>query len=152
MPVTASTAPGSRPANHAVAGDDAAFLDRFERCTLAEAEWTHLAHVRVAWTWLSIAPPSEALERIRRGILRYNTEVLGRRHKYHDTVTVAFAYLIHNRMRDGESWAGFASRIDDLLDADSPILLQYYSSARLFSDAARQHFVLPDLLELPVPG
>lgn len=152
MPVTASTGPGNAAADDAVSGDDAAFLDRFERGALPGTGWTHLAQVRVAWTCLSLVPPGEALERIRRGILSYNTEVLGRRHKYHETVTVAFTCLIHDRMRAGEPWADFARRIDDLLDADSPILLQYYSSARLFSDAARQHFVSPDLLELPVPG
>lgn len=152
MPVTASTARGNAAAQAVVNSDDDAFLDRFERGALPRTEWTHLAHVRVAWTCLSTAPPGEALERIRRGILRYNTEVLGRRHKYHETVTVAFTCLVHDRMRAGEPWADFARRIDDLLDADSPILLQYYSNARLYSDAARQHFVSPDLLALPALG
>jgi hypothetical protein len=49
----------------------------------------------------------------------------------------------------GESWGEFASRIDDLQDKKSPILLRYYSGDRLFSDEARERFVEPDLDELP---
>ena len=136
----------------AVGQDDRRFLERFERCTLPESEWTHLAHIRVAWTCLRLSDPADAIPRIRRGILAYNTAVLGRPEMYHDTVTVAFSMLVANRMQDGEPWADFETRIDDLLDKNSPILLRYYSSNRLFSPEARERFVAPDLEPLPASG
>ncbi len=132
-----------------VTADDRAFMDRFERCEITEAEWTHLAHVRVAWIALMSDAPDAAVERIRRGILSHNTHVLGRPHKYHETVTVAFARLILDRLDRAEPWSGFARRIDDLLAADEPVLLRYYSPGRLASDEARSRFLEPDLEPLP---
>ena len=141
------------PANSQVAqtpvNEDDTFLSRFEGCTLPETEWTHLAHVRVAWLHLSRHSPDTALRRVCDGILRYNTEVLDRPEKYSETVTVAFLHVVLGRMRTTESWDGFSTRIDDLLDPKTPILLNYYSQEVLFSDAARLQFVEPDLAELP---
>jgi hypothetical protein len=128
---------------------DEVFLGRFERCELPEAEWTHLAHIRVAWVCLSILPADAALQRIRKGILRYNTDVLQRRHKYHETVTVAFTRIVADRIRAGENWEDFAQRIDDLLNTEMPLLLRYYSKNRLLSNAARDGFLEPDLEKIP---
>ncbi len=133
----------------AVSADDRAFICRFERCELPEEEWTHLAHVRVAWIALMSDSASRAVDRVRSGILRYNTEVLKRRHKYHETVTIAFARIIHDRLRCDETWSDFRRRIDDILSADEPILVKYYSAERLMSDEARRDFVEPDLGPLP---
>jgi hypothetical protein len=129
--------------------DDDWFLSRFERCALPESEWTHLAHVRVAWLYLTHQSPDEALRRICDGILSYNTEVLNRPEKYSETITVAFTHIVLGQMRVSESWDTFAIRIDELLDPTTPILLNYYSKERLFSDEARTQFVEPDVTELP---
>jgi hypothetical protein len=131
------------------ASDEDLFLSRFERCTLPESEWTHLAHVRVAWLYLTHQSPDEALRRICDGILSYNTEVLHRAEKYSETITVAFTHIVLSRMRATESWDTFATRIDQLLDPKTPMLLSYYSTERLFSDEARVLFVEPDVAELP---
>lgn len=133
----------------AVSEEDRNFLVSFEGRELPEAEWTHLAHIRVAWIYLSLMAPEVALQRIKAGILRYNTEVLRRRHKYHETVTVAFAHIVVGTMVDHESWAEYSGRIDALLSAENPILLRYYSPGRLFSDAAKSNFLPPDLEALP---
>jgi len=143
------TAAVARRAQRGVDAVDAEFLGRFESCQLPECEWTHLAHIRVAWICLRLEPPRTAVNRIRRGILRYNTEVLHRAHRYHDTVTVAYCRLIHARMRDGEAWHDFVARIDDLLDRVEPILGKYYSTGLLDSGDARKRFVPADLLPLP---
>ena len=128
---------------------DLQFLEDFERCTLPEASWTHLAHVRMAWVCLSLDEADKAIDRIRAGILRYNTEVLDRAAQYHETVTVAFAVIVAARMKPCEAWSDFSIRINDILSADDPVLLRYYSRDRLFSDAARKSFVEPDLEALP---
>lgn len=132
-----------------VSADDADFLSRFENCELPERDWTHLAHVRVAWICLQLEPAAEALERVRSGILRYNTSVLRRPQRYHDTVTVAFTCLIHARMRPGERWRDFADRIDDLLDRDEPVLHRHYSPEVLASEGARTRFLPADRAPLP---
>ena len=132
-----------------VSDDDEAFLSSFEECRLPEPAWTHLAHIRVAWICLCLDDTGKALQRIRSGILRYNTEVLKRPHRYHETVTIAYAHVIADRMIPGEGWQEFAGRIDDMLDRNEPLLLRYYSSDRLFSDESRQRFVDADLRPLP---
>jgi hypothetical protein len=131
------------------ADEDLAFLSRFENCQLAESEWTHIAHIRVAWICLTEDTPEKALQRICTGILRYNTEVLHRPHKYHETVTVAFARIVVDRMLPREPWREFSARIDDILDPSDPVLLKYYSEKRLFSEKARQQYVTPDKEPLP---
>mgnify|MGYP007073178026 CR=1 FL=1 len=150
--MTGCSAPARKAGSSGPSADDLRFLERFERCTLPESEWTHLAHVRIAWTCLELEAPDAALQRIRRGILRYNTEVLGRPHKYHETVTEAFARLVAARRKTGERFGDFARRIDDILDPDRPKLLEYYSPERLHSYAARDGFVEPDRKPLPPLG
>ena len=129
--------------------EDLEFLRRFEACELPEQEWTHLAHLRIAWVCLALDPPEVALERLRQSILQYNTEVLNRRHKYHETVTVAFTHIVADRIRENEAWEAFSARIDDVLSAADPILLRYYSKSVLFSDLAGRQFVEPDVRQLP---
>ena len=131
---------------------DTDFLALFETCALPEREWTHAAHIRVAWVYLNLESSGQVLARIRDSILRYNTEVLNRPHKYHETVTVAFTRIVADRMREGECWVDFAERINDIVDPVNPILLRYYSADRLFSDEARMQFVEADLQELPSLG
>jgi len=152
MPVTGCMEPANSPIAVQPTDDDDSFLSRFEHCTLPESEWTHLAHVRVAWLYLSQHSPDVALLKICDGILRYNTEVLHRPEKYSETVTVAFVHVVLGRIQAAEPWGKFAMRIDDLLDSKKPALLIYYSRENLFSDEARRQFVAPDLTELPCFG
>jgi len=63
--------------------------------------------------------------------------------------TVAFVHIVLGRMQPAEPWNAFAASIDDLLDPQKPVLLNYYSKDRLFSDEARNCFVEPDLMKLP---
>ncbi len=137
-------------AKHVLNSEELAFLREFEECSLLASQWTHLAHVRVAWLFLTQFASPGALARIRAGILRFNTEVLGRRQEYHETVTVAFARIISDRMIPGEAWEEYVQRIDDILNASSPILETYYSSERLESVQARKEFVEADRCELPI--
>lgn len=132
-----------------VSDADCDFMRRFESCQLPEKEWTHEAHVRVGWIAQMSASAEEAEARLREGILRFNTEVLGRRQQYHETVTMAFARIIRDRIREGEGWPDFIARSADILSRDDPILLRYYSGDRLFSDEARANFVAPDIQPLP---
>jgi len=141
--------PANLPSAVQPADDDDSFLSRFEHCTLPESEWTHLAHVRVAWLCWSQQSPDIALGKICDGILRYNTKVLHRPEKYSETVTVAFVHVVLGRMQSAEPWTAFETRIDDLLDPQKPVLLNYYSKERLFSNDARKFYVEPDLMTLP---
>ena len=94
---------------------DAEFLAAFEACTIPRADWTHEAHVRMAWLYLSRLPFPSALQNARTGIARYNRS-LGNTSGYHDTVTVAAVRVIASRRTDEETYAEFRARNGDLFE------------------------------------
>lgn len=146
---------------------DDEFLLAFESCSIARHEWTHEAHVRMAWLYLSRRPYSEALDRIRRGIRNLNNRIgqpadthrapaqrrlpasNGDPNGYHETITVALTRIIAARIRPGEKYAAFRERNPDLFDRKLPPLFAHYSPALLWSPEARSRFEESDLEQLP---
>ena len=134
----------------AVVIDDDSLWRAFHDRTLVHAEWTHTAHLRVAWLHLARHALDEAHLRMRVGIIRLNaahglveTEIRG----YHETLTRVWLVLVRDasrRMPCADS-VSFVARPG--LDRDAP--LRYYSRERLFSVAARAMFIAPDLAALP---
>jgi hypothetical protein len=133
--------------------DDREFVAQFEACTLPPAQFHHRNHVRLAWLYLKEAPLLEALSRFRTSLQRY-ARSLGASAKYHETITFAFLFLIHERMHRAEAatFDEFADANGELFDA---ILLRYYREETLGSELARRVFVWPDRVagdRLPVTG
>jgi hypothetical protein len=129
---------------------DAALLAAFESCTLPKSEWTHEAHVRTAWIYLTTRSYEEALAALRTGIPKYNRS-LGNTTGYHDTVTVAFVRIIAARIlaSPDDDFPEFRSRHADLFTKTPSPLNRYYSNERLSSPEAVVSFVEPDLSPLP---
>ena len=127
---------------------DDEFLAAFEACTIPKTDWTHEAHVRMAWLYLSRLPFSAALQNTRSGIAKYNRS-LGNTTGYHDTVTVAAVRVIALRMAVGEAYPAFRERNGDLFRSLMGVLRGYYSEARIQSPEAVAEFVEPDLAPLP---
>jgi hypothetical protein len=66
-------------------------LRAFEACTLPRSQWNHAAHLTVALWYLVRYSPSEAIQRIRSGIQRYNAAagiVTTNNSGYHETLTL----------------------------------------------------------------
>jgi hypothetical protein len=130
---------------------DDEFLAAFERCNLTRADWTHAAHVRVGWLYLSKGDSFDGvLAKVREGIKRFNLNVLDKPDGYHETITYAFLRLIFARRQSGpcsEDFLTFRSKHSDLFCSKS--LEKHYSKALLDSPRARLEFVLPDLAPLP---
>ncbi len=77
--------------------EDGELLRQFENLQLPFEQWTHRAHVKVAFLYLRDHPFDEALLRMRRGIKAYNaankvpeSPTSG----YNETTTHAFLHLI----------------------------------------------------------
>jgi hypothetical protein len=131
---------------------DEEFVVAFEQCTLPEEEWTHGAHVRMAWLYLRRGKLAEMVPLVRQGIKRYNA-TLNKTLAYHETITRAYLILIDDRMQgsgDAASFEEFCARNTDLLDSKLSALLRHYRKETLFSARARAEFVEPDLA--PFPG
>ena len=131
---------------------DDELLCAFEDTSLPQTEWTHRAHVRVAFVYLSRFALQEAIERMRAGIQAYNAAhdvsdgpLMG----YHETTTQAFLRLIDHAMckrgpfRDARA---FCEGNPELLDRR--VLLCYYTRERIIAPAAKTGFVEPDLAPL----
>jgi len=121
---------------------DDALVEGFEACTLGAGQFSHRHHVRIGYLYLKRYDFGEAVSRVSNG-LKALVAHLGLEDKYHETITVAYMALINERLgRDGDpgDWESFALANADLMDVD--ILYRYYDKDELFSDAARQTFVM----------
>ncbi len=130
---------------------DDEFLAAFEAAAIPRPEWTHEAHVRMAWLYLTRLGFADALEKVRAGIQKLNARI-GSPDGYHETISVAYVAVIASRLREGENYEAFRGRNPDLFDRTFPALLRHYSPERLDSAEARQAFIEPDLEELPAPS
>jgi hypothetical protein len=123
---------------------DTEFARAFEDGSVTPAEFTHLAHVRVAWVYLNeSASMEDALPRMRDAIRRF-AAAAGATQKYHETITVFWMRLLADVRARGAAGelAGVLHAHPALADKELP--LQYYSRGRLFSDEARAAWVEPD--------
>ncbi|KAF0300356.1 Flavin reductase [Amphibalanus amphitrite] len=132
---------------------EAAFMSAFERQTLPFEDWTHEAHIRMAWNYLRQHPLPEAERLIKQGIQRYNTVNKTRVSRgYHETVTCCFVRLVAAALRDpitgsANTFREFRRRNEYLWD--SALVGRYYSPERINSEEARLRFVEPDRQPLP---
>ena len=101
---------------------DQAFLASFEARTLPPAQFHHADHVRLARLMLLGASLPEALRRFCEGLRRF-AAALGKSGLYHETITVAYLLLIHERMDGGGAGASFAE-----FAAENPDLLSWRPS------------------------
>ena len=123
---------------------DQELVARFESTELPGDQFTHTAHVRVAWWYLTQASLPEALLRFATALQRF-AAAKGATGKYHETVTVAYMLVLAERLdaTRGLSWSEFAAANPDLFDKPS-MLARYYRDETLASDRARRSFVMPN--------
>jgi hypothetical protein len=135
---------------------DADLLRQFEDLTLPFAQWTHRAHVKVAYLYLCRHPFPEALARMQRGIKAYNAanhRPEGPDQGYNETTTHAFLHLIAAvRLAYGKVFpAGTADEFCDLHPQlmSKHVLRFFYSPTQRMHPLAKTQFVEPDLAPLP---
>lgn len=125
---------------------DEEFIERFEDCSLPNESFHHQDHVKLAWLYLRRYPELEALARFTQGLKNFARHH-GKPGRYHETITWAYIFLIHERMvrADREqTWQEFAAANEDLLDWRDGVLKNYYREETLRSERARQTFMFPD--------
>ena len=117
----------------------------FETNAIPEHSFHHADHVRLAFAYLAIYPPLQALENFSAALKRFAT-ARGKSQLYHETITHAYFFLIRERMARCSiaNWDEFADQNPDLLIWKNGILTRYYHESTLQSDLARTVFVFPD--------
>lgn len=127
----------------------------FGASKLPAGDWTHRAHLRVAWMFLKRHPLDEAHVLMRVRIIHLNAfhglvETPSR--GYHDTLTRLWLSLVASLMKttDAPSSDAFVDACIDSLGKDA--VFRHYSRELVTSVRARAIFVEPDLLPLPDAG
>lgn len=136
---------------------DDVFVERFESLALANDQFRHYDHVRLAWIYLRGTAGSgafdveRATERMASGIRAFALYHSGSLEKYHATITRAFVQLVAAHMRetpDLDDFRAFAAAHPRLFDKNLPLM--FYSKSRLMSAEARKGWLAPDVRALPL--
>ena len=139
-----------------IAVEDAEFIGQFEACTLPFELWTHRAHVKVAYLYITQYGLEGAVPRLRRNIRAYNAKnnvPESQTSGYNETTTRAFATIIAAVM--GAYGQALLTRNADEFCETHPQLLSrhilrlFYSPQRRMHPQAKERFVEPDLAPLP---
>ena len=135
---------------HDLSISDREFRAAFEAGAFAPADFSHRAHVRLAYVYLAESDVSMALERMRAALLTFLSHHDIPASKYHATLTRAWILAVDHFMHRSP----VATSADDFIDRnppllDSKIMLTHYSADLLFSDLARTQFVEPNLDPIP---
>jgi hypothetical protein len=136
--------------SHNLSKNDREFRAAFEAGAYAPADFSHRAHVRLAYVYLAGSDVDLALERMRAALVSFLSHHGIPASKYHATLTRAWILAVHHFMHRSPE----ASSADDFIERnplllDSKIMLTHYSADLLFSDQARADFVEPDLDPIP---
>jgi hypothetical protein len=137
--------------------DDAELLRKFEDCSLPFDQWTHRAHVKVAYLHLRQFTFDEALNHLRTRIKRWNAvhnvpENLPMR-GYNETTTRALLHLIAAVMQAYEKTHPVETA-DEFYDMhpqlhSKHVLRFFYTADRRMHPEAKTRFIEPDLTPLP---
>jgi len=121
-------------------------ITQFESGSVPPDSFHHADHVRLAFAYLRQYPILEALEKFPAALQKF-ARAHGKPNLYHQTITWAYLFLIHERLvraTHRQTWDEFAEANPDLLTWKTGILKKYYAEEALQSDLAKRVFIFPD--------
>ena len=135
---------------HHASLEDNRFRSACEALRVERGEFDHSAHVRLAYVYLCEHAVDGAAARMKGALLALLTHLGIGESKYHETITRAWVMAVDHFMNGSEACSSYADliRLNPQL-LDSKIMLTHYSADVLFSSAARQAFVEPDVQSIP---
>jgi hypothetical protein len=135
---------------HRISAEDDRFRAAFEALRVAPGEFDHAAHVRLAYIYLCEGSVESAVARMKAALLAFLTHLGVSESKYHETITRAWVMAVDHFMNQSDACSSCADlvRINPQL-LDSKTMLTHYSADVLFSPAARQAFVEPNVQSIP---
>ena len=128
----------------------AALVHAFETATIPSSEFTHVAHIAVALSYLAEMPADEALARMREKIrafaAHHHVENL-----YHETLTVFWMRLLDHVVLTYAADLPLWQRINLIVArwGNRLPVAAHYTPELIASSAARENWVPPDRLPLP---
>jgi hypothetical protein len=131
-----------------VAAADEQFLAAFEAGKIANQDFHHRDHLRLAWIQIRRLGLEQASDAVTGGIRRFAAHH-GHADRYHETMTRFWVRAVGMGINRHTTLA-----FDDLLAAESHLLdknlpYRHWSRERIGSDEARRHWVEPDARPIP---
>lgn len=121
------------------------FDQLLKECLSPDGDFHHEGHIKLAWLYLQRYPLLEAVSRFCSGLKAF-THQHGFADKYHQTVTIGYLLLTHERMAQSkaDTFEDFLAQNPDLLKWKNSPVEALYTPQTLWSEEARKQFVLPD--------
>ena len=131
-----------------VTAADEQFLAAFEAGKIANQDFHHRDHLRLAWIQIRRLGLEQASDTIATAIQRFATHH-GHANRYHETMTRFWVRVVGMGINRHTTLA-----FDDLLAAEPHLLdknlpYRHWSRERMGSDEARRHWVEPDTRPIP---
>lgn len=127
---------------------DIELLNLFERQEISNDDWTHTLHIRIASIYLKKHNFDRALEKVKSGIKKLNTENKvpeSQFRGFHETLTVAWLRLVQTKLNTSKAPTSLHLLVEHPELLNSRLLNDYYSDDRLMSLEAKIKFLEPDL-------
>ena len=128
----------------------ATLVEGFERATIPASEFTHVAHIAVALSYLNEMPAADALTRMRKNILAFAAHH-GVSGLYHETLTTFWMKLLDHLAANADVDLPLWQRINSIVAkwGTSAPVKAHYSPEVIQSKTAREGWIPPDRLPLP---
>lgn len=125
---------------------DQEFEKRFADCSFPVEDFSHEAHLRLAWIHIRKYGAERAVEHIQEQLKQFVAHA-GAEDKYHVTLTIAAVRAVHRFMQksDPGSFDGFIAEHPELKTRFRELINSHYSMDIFTSDEARIRFVEPDV-------
>lgn len=132
--------------------NDADLMSAFMARRLTHAEWTHEAHLRIAWMFVRDQPLDEAHCAFRIALIKLNDShgvPESPTRGYHETLTRAWLAVVCGATRrcPAPDSCAFLARNPEFLN--KTYLRRHYTPERMMSVEARARFLDPDREPLP---
>lgn len=132
--------------------DDSELMTRFRDSSISREDWTHLAHIRVAWLHLRQFTLQESMTRLRAGIKALNQAIgveNGPESGYHETMTWAWLHVVRANIRNGVPLRDSLDFCEQNPHLRRTLLRLFYTRDLIMSAEARRSIVQPDIGPLP---
>ncbi|MAX79885.1 MAG: hypothetical protein CL843_06895 [Crocinitomicaceae bacterium] len=126
---------------------DAEFELQFRNCTLNPADFSHEAHIRLAWIHIRQYGIEQAEKNIQTQLQQF-VATLGATDKYHTTLTIAAVKAVYHFMLKAHatSFEGFITEFPQLKHNFKGLIEAHYSFDVYTSAKAKATYLSPDLL------
>lgn len=127
--------------------NDLEFEQKINRCELSPSDFTHEAHLRLAWLNISKYGIEQAQENIKKQILNF-VEFVGAQDKYNMTLTIGATKAVYHFMlkSDSDNFKDFISEFPQLKSNFKGLMACHYGIDIYNSDKAKKEFLEPDLV------